>query len=108
LDFEKSYSKVKRWERVAKASAEQCARADLPAVSQIKTLESFLEEDDAKGVKLFAYERRERCVPLDEVLSGNPQVTVIVGPEGGFEPSEVLSMIESGYLPVSIGPFLFL
>ena len=40
---------------------------------------------------------------LIEVHPVSPPITIAVGPEGGFEESELAAMVAAGFAPVSIG-----
>jgi 16S rRNA (uracil1498-N3)-methyltransferase len=74
---------MSRWRRIAIDATKQCGRAVLMSISTPKTLSGLFDEISGEG--LFFTERSGRGLP-DEV---NGSVTVIVGPEGGWDDSEI-------------------
>lgn len=79
---------LSRWRRIAVDATKQCGRAVLMGISHPKTLPDIF--DNISGEGLFFTERSGRSIP-DKV---NGSVTVIVGPEGGWDDSEI-SMAET-------------
>ena len=95
--------KLARWNKVSVEAAKQCGRAFVPAVRPpIKLEEIDLSQFD---LSLVAYEN-ESDTALRSVLcrpGDIGSIAVIIGPEGGFEPSEVERLIASGGVSVSLG-----
>lgn len=99
--------KLIRWNKVSAEAAKQCGRAYVPRITPpIK-----LDDIDLSGfdLVLVPYEN-EGDVSLKQVLresieSGKnfSRVALIIGPEGGFEPSEVERAIGKGGIAVSLG-----
>ena len=96
--------KLARWNKVAQEAAKQCGRAFVPAV----TAPVKLDKCGFSGfdLVLIAYEN-EDDVTLRSVLRGlgtiPKSIALIIGPEGGFEPSETESVVRSGGIAVSLG-----
>jgi 16S rRNA (uracil1498-N3)-methyltransferase len=101
---EPSGSRGERWERLITEAAEQCGRGRPPAVDQPLPFEDAVRK--ARGVKILPYES-ERKQPLGRYLrslSRRPDtVSLFIGPEGGFEESEIAFARESGLETVSLG-----
>lgn len=57
----------------------------------------------ADPLALFFYENADQ--PLREVLTGRlgDRVSILIGSEGGFEPSEAAFAAENGLVPLSLG-----
>lgn len=95
-----------RWQRIAVEAAMQCGRGVIPAVAPMVTFGEALGR--AEGVRLFCYED-ERTLHLRDALDGAGagesvgDVSVFIGPEGGFTPEEAASARTSGALSVSLG-----
>jgi 16S rRNA (uracil1498-N3)-methyltransferase len=106
LNSQKEQARTQRWERIAKSAAQQCARPDIPIIQEITPLKVFITNEATSGAKIFAYEKRESCAEIQEAIKGTNEVTVIIGPEGGFDATEVSVMTDAGYVPVSLGPFI--
>ena len=107
-------ARVDRWRRVALASAKQSRRAVLPEIRTPLTIESYLN-DPPPTLRLMlvepmiesggAGESGDDVEPLS-VLRGVPapaDVALLVGPEGGWEESEVAFASAAGVRLVSLG-----
>ncbi len=79
--------KLERFERIALEAAKQCGRYNLPHVFYLDNLNDALAYCDEKGFEiLICHETAsERLTSLE--LTEN--VALFIGPEGGFDPSEV-------------------
>lgn len=101
---EPSGARGERWERLVVEAAEQCGRGRPPAVDQPVPLEDAVRK--ARGVRILPYEG-ERKRPLGRylrTLSRRPDtVSLFIGPEGGFEDSEVTFARDNGVETVSLG-----
>jgi 16S rRNA (uracil1498-N3)-methyltransferase len=99
-----------RWKKIVTEAAQQSGRWEIPAVDLPTDLEDFLEEA-TPGFKFIFYEAApaaplqkklkpalEACLP-DSFFQG----TVLIGPEGGWEKSEVDLAIQKGYSALSLG-----
>ena len=100
-------SKLERWNRIAKESAEQCARDTVPTIGNIRTLNEWLEEIsplDENTLLLFCWES-ERDTTVREVLSSarDKNIFVLIGPEGGFSEREVDAVKSAGGISVTLG-----
>ncbi|MDO4572496.1 MAG: RsmE family RNA methyltransferase [Clostridia bacterium] len=99
-DFSK---RLPRLNRVACEAAKQSRRGLLPEVRPLVPLEALRPED--YGCMLVAYEE-ERALSLKAVLRGRPMpesAALVIGPEGGFEASEVGGLTARGAVAVSLG-----
>jgi 16S rRNA (uracil1498-N3)-methyltransferase len=102
---EPSTARSERWSRLVTEAAEQCGRGRLPAIDAPAALEDAVRA--AQGLKLVPYEE-ERGLRLTahlRKLTTRPrQVSLLIGPEGGFEPEEIALAREHGWTSVSLGP----
>jgi 16S rRNA (uracil1498-N3)-methyltransferase len=101
-------ARVERWRRITQEAAKQSRRVDIPCVSNPQLLKAALMEGYA-GTKLLLAEN-EHGVLLRDAL-GSPaaskvsaQLTLAIGPEGGWTPEEEALFAESGWSAVSLGP----
>ena len=104
----KEAAKAARWQKIAEAAAKQSGRGVIPEVALPVTLAQSMTKAKELGCCAAAYEN-ERTQSLKEFLTANAQVGqnqgfgVYIGPEGGFEPSEIEMLAEAGVAAVSLG-----
>lgn len=109
--------KLDRWRSIAREAAEQCERATIPQIVEPAIFRDYLSTLTDGGTNSTVYICTERLVePLlkDSLLSRlrateteqdskRENISVIVGPEGGFTSDEITIAIEQGCKPVSLG-----
>jgi 16S rRNA (uracil1498-N3)-methyltransferase len=99
--------RIERWQRVARSSAQQSGRRDIPAVLEPVQFDALLEVFPTYDAVLFAWELaapmplRER---LATALPTGGRVLIVVGPEGGFTHAEAESAERHGADLLSLGP----
>ncbi len=99
-------SRLRRWRSIVREAAEQSGRTRIPVVVSPVSLRVALAS--AQGVTLMAWEG-ERVTGLRKALTTRVEqaraegLSLLVGPEGGFEPAEVEEAIDAGAVPVSLG-----
>lgn len=106
LDAKKAAQKTARWQAIAEAAAKQSKRGILPLVSEPVSFAQALEQAASMEVKLIPYELAEgmeRTKKLVESLPDNADIAVFIGPEGGFEESEIEAAKEAGFTPITLG-----
>ncbi|HSY40342.1 MAG TPA: RsmE family RNA methyltransferase, partial [Polyangia bacterium] len=93
-----------RREKIAREAARQCGRADLPIVDPPVALAEALAEPNLPARRLALFEG-ERTRSLRAALAGAaPAATaLLVGPEGGFAPAELLVARDAGFEAVGLG-----
>jgi 16S rRNA (uracil1498-N3)-methyltransferase len=104
LQLEEGAARAERWHRLIVEAAEQCGRGKLPAIEAPVSFEEALRT--ARGLKLMPWED-EREARLGEHLRSLDErphaVSVFIGPEGGYEASEVEMARKSGATLVTLG-----
>ena len=99
--------KIIRWQKIAAEAAKQCGRGMIPEVGKICTFEETINfaAEDKSSLNLMPYEcERERH--LREALNTykGKIVNVFIGPEGGFDDSEVGIARAKGFKTITLGP----
>ena len=97
-----------RWRRIAIASAKQCRRAVVPAIGPGSTFADWLPQDRA-GMRLLLVEPSAAVEghPVSTVGSTRPaSASLMVGPEGGWTPSEIDAAADTCCLVTLRGPTL--
>ena len=93
-----------RWERVASGAAEQSGRALVPEVAPTTTLEGLVARAfEGRRVVLLETPGHAPLASL-EVDASRPLLLLLVGPAGGFEPSEAETLLAAGFAAASLGP----
>ena len=109
LAGEKRRKRVQRWQSIAGAAAKQSRRAIIPQVHEIMTYKEALQyASSAADLVLVPYEtmaeqNQSGTRALLEELKPGQTAAVFVGPEGGFEESEVDAAIGGGAKTISLG-----
>jgi 16S rRNA (uracil1498-N3)-methyltransferase len=98
-----SAARSRRWQTIAQEAARQSGRADVPEVTEPLELSQAVEQVTA-GARFVLWEE-EHGQSLRRALDGVAgQITLLVGPEGGFAVSEVVEARTHGFVPVGLGP----
>ena len=98
--------KTARLQRIAMETAKQCGRGRIPAVTAAESFAAAVERASRAGLPLFLYECEDRTSikqALERYADGQT-ISVVTGPEGGFEPYEAEAARSSGMITVTFGP----
>lgn len=101
---EKSLAKkVERWQKIAASAAEQSGRGRIPQVLTLPSYKAALERA-AQADKAFLFYENEHSTTLRMALAGGyHSVSLLTGPEGGLEESEVKQAIDAGLQVCTLG-----
>lgn len=104
LEGTRAQERVLRWRKIAQESARQCGRPDIPEVQNIFSFASLLQWAQEESFLLcFLYEKeKEKRLP-DIMQNSHKPILLGVGPEGGFDDSEIQMGRENGAQTVSLG-----
>ena len=103
LSGERMERRVAHWQAVAVSACEQCGRNRVPTVAPLLDLPQFLGTGlKDNGIRLLLSPTATVC--LSHLPRPTGPVTLLVGPEGGFEEGELLAAAAAGYQPVALGP----
>ena len=118
---ERKTIKSERLEKILVSAAKQSLKGAVPVLQEAVSVRQFLKDSAAlPGVKLIAYCGEQEKVTLAEAVScakgmaslqsvGEPEdsalpaITILIGPEGDFSPSEVDAAIAAGFRPLTLG-----
>lgn len=106
LDAKKARQKTERWQAIAEAAAKQSKRRIIPQVSEPVTFARALERAGGMEVKMIPYELAEGMERTKQMISSLPEdadIAVFIGPEGGFEESEIKAAAEAGVVSITLG-----
>jgi 16S rRNA (uracil1498-N3)-methyltransferase len=103
-----SKPRLTRWRRIIREAAEQSGRSILPQLEMSGSLNFFLKS--VSGAAIIPWEQ-ENIIGIRHVLAEFykneklrcNEVSVFIGPVGGFTPDEIHLAQQSGVIPVSLG-----
>ena len=96
--------KLERWQKIAASAAEQCGRGRIPQVIVLPDYASALKRAAQADVAIVFYEN-ERANTLQQTLKKTPyhRISLLSGPEGGFEESEITKAMDAGLQVCTLG-----
>lgn len=99
--------KIKRLSKIAREAAKQSKRAVIPEVCDTMNFKDAVKEAAKADIAVIAYEE-ERETSLKKVLCAKEakdikKISILIGPEGGFEKDEVECAAENKITPITLG-----
>ena len=107
LDSKKEDAKLKRWQAIAESAAKQSGRGEIPQILNVMSFSKAMEYVKDFDVKLIPYEceqgSMERTRELIRGVKPGMKVAIFIGPEGGFEESEIELATGNEVRPITLG-----
>ena len=108
LDAKKEESRLRRWQAIAESAAKQSKRSLVPEIGRVLAFKEAVARMDRDGfdLRLIPYENERGMEATREAFARSGEakrIAVFIGPEGGFDESEVDLARSAGILPVSLG-----
>lgn len=114
-EVERTKTKAERWSRLIMAASKQCGRADLPPVRDAVQFRDAIRALKNKGIVLVAWEGMKGSVAsqtLGPALraadakrgTDTLEVSLFIGPEGGFSEEEIELAEAEGAVLFGLGP----
>ena len=92
LDKKKEEKKLTRWQAISESAAKQSKRMYVPEITNVMNFKQAVDYAKELDVVLFPYELADGMKKTKEIISQinrGQSVAIFIGPEGGFEESEV-------------------
>ena len=109
-DDKKEAKKLERWNAISRSAAMQSGRGIIPTVDKVMTFRQALREAGKLDKSIIPYEESEALGCTMESsgeairnLKDAKSIGIFIGPEGGFERTEVEEALKAGAVPVSLG-----
>lgn len=106
LDDKKADTRVKRWNLISESAAKQSKRIIIPQVKSPMTFGDAVKYSSNMDMSIIPYEHyrdmKETRQVLDKIKTGM-KIGIFIGPEGGFDDSEIKMAEEAGIEKVSLG-----
>lgn len=92
-------NRLSHWEQIVISACEQCGLNLLPELKPAISFDQFIGQStaDVKLISEGSGTRFEHEGPVD-------QIDLVIGPEGGFAPSEIKLAFSAGFTAVKFGP----
>ena len=106
LDKKKEESKLRRWNAVSESAAKQSKRLIVPEVTGVMSLKEALVFSKEFDLTVIPFENAKGMERTREILSQvkpGMNVGIFIGPEGGFEDSEIELSESFGAKSVTLG-----
>ncbi|NLZ81516.1 MAG: 16S rRNA (uracil(1498)-N(3))-methyltransferase [Clostridiales bacterium] len=106
LDEKKEANKIKRWSLIAESAAKQSGRMMIPEVKNVMTLKEAIDYGKDFDYNLIPYELFQGMYETKEIvkkIEAKNSIGIFIGPEGGFDETEIEYAKEKGIHPISLG-----
>lgn len=106
LDEKKKSSKLSRYNSIAKSAAEQSKRSMIPKVSEFMSYKQAVEYANKLDINILPFESKNGMQDTFDVLKTikpDSSVGIFIGPEGGFDASEITIAENNNFSIISLG-----
>lgn len=105
-DAKKQKAKNERWNKISESAAKQSHRGIIPEVKNVMSFEEALKYAEMLDIILIPYENFKDVKKTKEIINGleaGMSIGIFIGPEGGFEETEIERATEAGAKQISLG-----
>jgi len=108
LDDKKSASKIERWQAIAESAAKQSKRGIVTEITPVMTFENAVGEAARSDIRLLPYEMADNKAmnetrKIFENIKPGSDISVFIGPEGGFDEGEIEMAKAVGLRTITLG-----
>ena len=106
LDAKKAEAKQKRWQSIAESAAKQSRRNIIPHIHEVVKFGQAVDYAKNLDITLIPYELAEdmeKTKQIFETIQPGQSIGIFIGPEGGFDESEIALAQENGISPITLG-----
>lgn len=108
VEEKKEAKKVERWQAIAEAAAKQSKRGIIPTVSGVATYGEALKKAQELDIILLPYEMADadsmgKTREIIQNIKPGQSIGIFIGPEGGFDDSEVEKAAVAGAQTITLG-----
>ncbi len=105
-DKKKEEKKLERWQAIAEGAAKQSGRGIIPTIQRVISYQEALKYASTMGIGIIPYENAMGMQATKDIMNGLSQfntIGVLIGPEGGFEESEIEAAKANHIHPITLG-----
>ena len=107
LDGKDVEKKIQRWQRIAAEAAKQCSRGLIPEIGRPLQFDQAAIEAARSDISLIPWEsERDNHIRTElehKASLAHPSISILIGPEGGFDAVEINRALDLGIRPVTLG-----
>lgn len=106
LDPKKAPQKIERWQNISEAAAKQSKRTIIPEISMPVSFKEAVKMASECDKRWVPYEMADGMPHTRELVHGllpGQSVAIFIGPEGGFDQSEIDLAKKSGFEIITLG-----
>ncbi len=104
-DKNKENKKVERWQKISKESAKQSKRNVIPKVNNIVKFKDAIKELMNGDLEIIVPYEEENNNTIKKIFDiSKKEYAIFIGPEGGFEQSEIEELKSVGAQVITLGP----
>lgn len=100
LDDKQAIKKIDRWQKISESAAKQARRGIIPNIETVANFKTCIEQLKGFDKVIVPYESAKGINYTKSVLSSlhemnhqDKKIAIVIGPEGGFEASEIEALI---------------
>ncbi len=93
---------MQRWQKIVREAAEQCRRGRLPVLREPIPYNTALAQLTAYKTVLIPWVK-ENTTAIPSLPAFTDNAAILIGPEGGFAPTEVDAALAQGATPITLG-----
>lgn len=99
--------KIERWEKISRSAAGQCGRGQIPQVADCLQFPEAIARANNSPVRIIPWEGERSCSLREHLdqqqVEAGAEISIFIGPEGGFTADEIEEAISAGIRPVTLG-----
>jgi 16S rRNA (uracil1498-N3)-methyltransferase len=98
-----SPQKIDRWRKIAREAVEQSERQIIPIIEEPQSFLAILSRGANPQTTCYIGVTRRTVAPLLSQLQASTEITMAIGPEGGWTEAEIEQALAADFVPVSLG-----
>ena len=99
---ERTTVKTERFQKIVQSAMKQSLKFILPKLNDPMKFSDFIQQDIEGSLFIAHCEDQEKKSLAKEIIP-KKKITILIGPEGDFSPTEIQQAITNNFKPVSLG-----
>jgi 16S rRNA (uracil1498-N3)-methyltransferase len=105
-DKKREEKKLERWQAIAESAAKQSGRGQIPKIMPVIAYKEAVKQAGSMDLAVIPYENAKGMQLTKDIMGSLKRcatIGIIIGPEGGFEESEIELASANNIKPISLG-----